>query len=319
MPCGNFKANRESSSISSSRKFVATFAVTLAVAVSAALASSEILLRRHVVPNDSFEVAREAFRTGGTPFAIFGDSRVESGIRGSAQLANFGTRSDALETVLGKAEAWLARNPDGQVIIALPPQQFSSQRLGADQSALLADFISQDDATLQILRQNHRRYLLEYVNVVMTDPEILWRPPAAQTSASAPPPSFADKPQSVQKAEAERRIQHHTPIQGFVESSHVQTLRTRLQALRDGGAGVCLITMPVSRAYRTAASVEPAFAESRALFDRIAREVAVPYIDLWDDYPDTLFRDPDHLHPEGTAIVTRNTLARCQNKTGAQS
>jgi hypothetical protein len=101
--------------------------MTLAVAVIIPLAAIEILLRRHVVPNDSFEVARQVYRTGGALFAAFGDSRVESGVRGSAQLANFGTRSDSLETVLGKAEAWLARNPDGQAIIALPPQQFSSQ------------------------------------------------------------------------------------------------------------------------------------------------------------------------------------------------
>ena len=287
--------------------------------VCAALASSEILLRRHVVPNDSFDVARERFQAGGTPFAIFGDSRVESGIRDSSELANFGTRSDALETVLGKAEAWLARNPDGQVIIALPPQKFSSQRLGADQSALLKDFVSQDDATLQIFRQNHRRYLLEYVHVVMADPDILWRKPEAQSSPTVQPISFADKPEDLQKAEAERRIQHHNPISGFVESAAVQSLRARLQALQEAGAGICLITMPVSQAYRRAASPEPAFAESRALFDQIADDIAVPYIDLWDDYPDTLFRDPDHLHPEGAAIVTRDILARCPNKTGAPS
>lgn len=287
--------------------------------VCAALASSEILLRRHVVPNDSFEVAREAFRTGGTPFAIFGDSRIESGIRSSAQLANFGTRSDSLETVLGKAEAWLTSNPDGQVIIALPPQQFSSQRLGTNQSALLADFISEDDAALQIFRQNYRRYLLEYVNVVMTDPEILWREPAAQANTPAQTVSFADKPEKLRKSEAERRIQHHTPIQGFDESTAAQTLRQRLQTLRDAGAGICLITMPVSSDYRRAASLEPAFTESRGLFDRIAREIAVPYIDFWDDYPDMLFRDPDHLHPAGAAIVTRDALERCQNNRSASS
>lgn len=289
------------------------------MAICAALAASEILLRRHVVPNDSFEVAREAFRTGGTPFAVFGDSRVESGLRGSAQLANLGTRSDSLETVLGKAEAWLARNPGGQAMIALPPQQFSSQRLGADQSALLADFVSEEDAALHIFRHNYRRYLLEYVNVVLTDPEILWRDPVPQTGAPAPQASFADKSDSEQKAEAERRIQHHTPIPGFAESPQAQTLRTRLQILRDAGAGLCLVTMPVSSAYRAAASVEPDFAESRALFARIARDLTVPYVDLWNDYPDSLFRDPDHLHHEGAAIVTPDILRRCFGEMGAVS
>jgi len=293
--------------------------MTLAVAVIMTLTASEILLRRHVVPNDSFEVARQVYRTGGTPFAAFGDSRIESGVRGSTQLANFGTRSDSLETVLGKAAAWLARNPHGQAIIALPPQQFSSQRLGADQSALLEDFLSEDDATLQILRQNYRRYLLEYANVVLTDPAILWRKPVVQADTATQSATFADKPENTRKAEAERRIQHHTPIQGFGASAAARTLRQRLQELHDTGAGICLVTMPVSSAYQNAGSLEPAFAESRALVNRIAREIAVPYFDLWDDYPDTLFRDPDHLHPDGAIIVTRDILERCKSRAGTSS
>ena len=287
--------------------------------VGASLVASEILLRRHVVPNDPYEIARQAFHTGVTSFAAFGDSRVASGITGGDDIANFGTPSDSLETVLGKTEAWLARNPTGRAVIALPPQQFSVQRLGVDQRALLQDFVSGDAATLQVFRPNHRRYLMEYVNVVVTDPEILWRAPGAPKRTATPIISFAEKPEQTQQSEAERRIQHHTPIRGFADTEAARTLRETLEQLDKAGGGICLITMPVSHAYRRAASLAPDFAESLKFFRGIAETENLTYIDLWDDYPDTLFYDPDHLLPSGAAIVTPDILKRCFGDTGAVS
>jgi len=289
------------------------------VVVGASLVASEILLRRHVVPNDPYEIARRAFHTGVTPFAAFGDSRVESGIVGGDEIANFGTPSDSLETVLGKTAAWLARNPSGRAVIALPPQQFSAQRLGADQRALLQDFVSGDAATLQVLRPNHRRYLLEYVNAIATDPGILWRPSGIPEQTATQFMSFAEKPAQTQQSEAERRIQHHTPIRGFADSKPARTLGQTLARLNKAGGGICLITMPVSDAYRRAASLAPGFSESRKFFRGIAEAENLTYIDLWDDYPDTLFYDPDHLLPSGAAIVTPDIIKRCFGDTGAVS
>lgn len=291
----------------------------MVVAVGASLVAGEILLRRHVVPNDPYEIARQAFHTGGTPFAAFGDSRVESGIAHGDQIANFGTPSDSLATVLGKTAAWLARNPAGRAVIALPPQQFSAQRLGIDQHALLQDFVSGDTATLQVLRPNHRRFLLEYVIVVITDPEILWRPPGIPRQTATRSIPLAEKPAQTQQSEAERRIQHHTPIRGFAESEPARTLGETLARLDKAGGGICLITMPVSNAYRRAAALAPGFAESRIFFRDIAEAENLKYIDLWDEYPDTLFYDPDHLLPLGAAIVTPDILRRCFGEMGVVS
>jgi hypothetical protein len=309
--CDRSRASPESSSISGSRAFVGAFAATLALALIGALAASEIVLRRHVIPFDGFEHARERFLTGNADIAAFGDSRVENGLAANGALANFGAASDSLATVLGKAEAWQARNPDGRLVIALAPQQFSGQRLGADQTELLEDFVSDDAPLLQVLRRAHRRYLLQYVGTVLRDPAILWRTPQPPSAGEGGGASFAERPPAEQTRFAQQRSLHHTPVVGFDGTAMARALRERLLALQDAGARLCLVTMPVSAAYRAAVAAEPRFDEVRRFYAALAREAGIRYIDLWDIYPDALFRDPDHLHPRGARQITQDILPRC--------
>lgn len=78
-------------------------------------------MRRHILPTDSFDQARIVFRTPGPKVAAFGDSRVNDGVMRTVDIANFAMPGDSLATVLGKLEAWLAKNPDGKVIVGVPP------------------------------------------------------------------------------------------------------------------------------------------------------------------------------------------------------
>lgn len=288
------------------------FAATLAIAVIGALAATEVMLRRHVIPFDGLETARTLFRTGDAPVAVFGDSRVANGLASNEQVANFGSPADSLTTVLEKAEAWNAKRPGGKLIVALEPQQFSRQRLTADQNELLADFVGRDTALLQITRRVHRRFLLQYVGALIRDPAQLWRQPQPpRTIDPAAEPAFADMPAPAQKREAEIRSQHHAPVAGFSNTQLARSLNTRLERLRDNGTQLCLITMPVTAAYRRVAEDEPRFAEVRAFYANVAKSLDAPYLDLWSAYPDTMFQDPDHMLTRAHTAITGDILKRC--------
>ena len=279
--------------------------------VGAALAASETLVRRHVLPTDSFDQARIVFRTPGPNVAAFGDSRVNDGVMRTVDIANFAMPGDSLATVLGKLEAWLVKNPDGKAIVGVPPQQFSQARIHANQEKLLTDFLSDEDPWLHTLRPNYRRYLISYVRTVIDDPGLLLRAPLDMSQTAGTPMTFADLSADQRRTRAEIRSQHHTPVPGFQNSALASALRDRLQALSDAGAELCLVTMPVSKAYQAAVASEPSFAGARTLVSDIADEMGIPYADLWSDYPDDVFANADHLAPEGAIRATRDLLQSC--------
>lgn len=287
------------------------FVVIVAVAVSASLVAAETLLRRHVIPTDPFDTARALFHGPGTAIAAFGDSRINDGITNQSALTNFAMPGDSLATVLGKLDVWLAHNPDGRAIVGIPPQQFSQARLNAGQGKMLDDFLSRDEPMFQILRPNHRRYLLSYLQVVIDDPGILLRDAEARQSEATNSQTFADKPADAQRAQAQIRSQHHTPVPGFRETQAALQLRQSLNKLKNVSTHICLVTMPVTKAYRQAVAPEPNFAAARRFITDIARETGVFYLDLWSDYPDHLFANADHLRTAGAEVITRDILAKC--------
>jgi hypothetical protein len=285
--------------------------IVVAVAVSTSLAATETLLRRHVIPTDPFDTARAVFHSSGTAIAAFGDSRVNDGIHVQPGLAKFAMPGDSLTTVLGKLEDWLSRNPGGRAIIGVPPHQFSLARLNAGQGKMLNDFLTEGDATLQILRPNHRRYLLSYLQVVIDDPGVLFRSATSNNSTANTSRSFAEESANTQRAQAQIRSQHHSPVPGFGESRLADELRRRLVQFQKSGAQLCLVTMPVTSAYRRAVKPEPNFAAVRTLMGEIAEAARTPYLDLWSDYPNYFFANADHLLPVGAKAVTVDILARC--------
>ncbi|MGZ0190157.1 MAG: hypothetical protein ACKVH0_19515, partial [Alphaproteobacteria bacterium] len=98
---------------------------------------------------------------------------------------------------------------------------------------------------------------------------------------------------------------------GFGESRLADELRRRLVQFQKSGAQLCLVTMPVTSAYRRAVKPEPNFAAVRTLMGEIAEAARTPYLDLWSDYPNYFFANADHLLPVGAKAVTVDILARC--------
>lgn len=278
----------------------------------AAVAGAEAYVRRNVTANDSFDAQRARFHAGGFPVTAFGDSRIASGIVDSDLVANFATPGDNGATVLGKFEAYTRQNPGGRVILQAGPQQFSAIRLDADQSRLLADFVEPGSAPLQILRPHLRRFLVGFVAAAARNPSAVFSPVRTPETRRAPEPaSFISLPSGDRQRAANERIQHHTPVTRFETNEIVRSWNRVIEAAVGNGAEICLVTMPVSRAYRDAAAQDPAFARARSFYRDLARSAGITYLDLWDGWPDDIFVNPDHVHPNAAPRVTRAIVEKC--------
>jgi hypothetical protein len=88
-------------------------------------------------------------------------------------------------------------------------------------------------------------------------------------------------------------------------------VRARLEAMRDAGGRICLVTMPVSSAYRQVAHDRSTFARVRDFYRELAQETGLRYLDLWGAYPDLFFSDPDHLMAPANETVTDDILNQC--------
>lgn len=69
--------------------------------------------------------------------------------------------------------------------------------------------------------------------------------------------------------------------------------------------------MPVSAAYRETASANPTFAATRDFYRGIAKDIGIPYVDMWAAWPDNIFVNSDHVHEHATADVTRSVISQC--------
>lgn len=273
---------------------------------------AEIYVRRNVTPNDEFDSRRTLFHAGGHRFAAFGDSRVNSGIVDSENIANFATPGDSPTTVLGKFIEYSRNNPETRIILQAAPQQFSTQRLNADQSELLAAFLDPQPMPLHILQPHLRRFLMQFIRTAAQNPQSLARVVEKLAPAAAPKrATFADLPPDTQRAEARQRIQHHTPVASFASSDIARVWGDTLRDATARGVEICLVTMPVSTAYRETANENPSFAATRDFYRRLAADINIPYIDMWSAWSDDILANSDHIHTFAAPVVTRSVILQC--------
>jgi hypothetical protein len=316
--CGNYRDRLGSLSISSSRLFVTAFTLAFATIVVGSVAIAEAYVRRNVTPNDVFDVQRTQFHDGGHAVAAFGDSRINSGITRSRDIANFAVPGDAPLTVLGKFATYTRDNPQARIILQAAPQQFSTQRMNSDQSNLLAEFLDPHPQPLHILRPHLRRFFMQFVRTAANNPSALFE--TIEPIAAAPsvkPPTFADLPHNIRRIEARQRIQHHTPVSSFASSETAQIWQRTLRDAVARGVDVCLVTMPVSAAYRKTASTNPTFAATRNFYHELAADIGVPYVDMWAAWPDNILVNSDHIHESAASDVTRSVISQCFGQTFA--
>ncbi len=278
---------------------------------------SELLIRHHVAPGNGYDALRRAFHHGDDTEVAFGDSRAVSGILENAGFTNFAGAGESLATSLGKLDAYAARGGaagrNRRVLLQLGPQHFSFYRLSLDQTDLLADFLDPGRRRLQMLRPHFRRYLFDYWAAVLRDPGRLF----AETGTIAPSrpkaePRVNEMPADARQRQAMIRTQLHIPVPGYAATADMKHLLGTLKRARDAGITLCLVTFPVSSAYRDAAGYFPIFSDIRAAYGALAEDLGIAYVDLWDAFEDDYFGNVDHLNRDGSRRLSDELRRLCK-------
>lgn len=297
-----------SSSISSFRRFTLAFVTVFCVAAVVFVAGTEALIRVYVAPRDAFDTRKQAFLNGREPAAVFGDSRVVSGIDAGDGLANFADTGANLDTILGKLAAYAQQGRGRQIVLQLAPQHFALYRLNDNQKDRLQEFLDPDTAMLQLLRPHYRRYLFDYWRAVIRNPRLLQAQKPKQKSIEI---NLTDMPLKAQRQQALIRTQLHIPVSGYAATDAMRRLRATVLRAHDAGIKFCFVGFPVAKAYRIAAGDFRVFAEIRTFYKAFADQIGAPYLDLWDAYDDRYFTNVDHLNDSGAQRLTREIQRRC--------
>ena len=275
--------------------------------------SSELLIRFYVAPGDGYETLRRAFHRGDSPDVVFGDSHAASGILEDSGFANFAGAGESLTTSLSKLDSYVASGRGRHVMLQLGPQHFAFYRLNLDQSDLLEDFLDPNPRILQMLRPHFRRYLFDYWGAVLRDPTRLFAESETTPSEPKTEPRVTDMPADALRWQAMVRAQLHIPVPGYAATADMKRLLDTLKRTLEAGIKLCLVTFPVSSAYREAAGDFPIFAEIRAAYGALAEDLGVAYVDLWDAYEDEYFGNVDHLNRDGARRLSGNLRRACKD------
>jgi hypothetical protein len=273
---------------------------------------SELLIRFHVAPDNSFDAVKRAFHEGDNTAMAFGDSRAASAILDPSGFANFAAAGENLETSLGKLAAAVAKGRLRHALVQLGPQHFSFYRLSLDQAELLEDFLQTEPRTMQMLRPNFRRYLFDYWLAMLRDPGRLFAAPEASSNKPEAVPRLARMTPHAQRRQAMIRSQLHIPVPGFAATADMTRLRETLARVRDAGVSLCLVTFPVSSLYRAAAGNYPIYGEIRAAYAALANDLGVIYVDFWDAFADDNFSNVDHLNGDGARRMSGELRRACK-------
>lgn len=283
-------------------------AAVLAIGLALFALGSELLVRQAVRGENAYEAYRARFRAAAARDIAIGDSRTAANIDGASGIENLGNPADDLATVLAKLEARHRLKPLARVVLQADPHQFAAYRLFKDGDGKLEDLLGAPPP-LAFLRPHYRQYLFAYWRIALADPRRFLDAPPPEPPAAAPPPPRPDTPAWNELAAS--RVQFHVPLAGADAQPVMRRYREVVAALGRDGVAVCLVTHPVSSAYRSAAARYPSFDAARAAYDRVAHDLGVARADLWDALDDTAFGDTDHLAAHAAAGYTRTLLARC--------
>ncbi|MBL8697720.1 MAG: hypothetical protein JNK67_05085 [Alphaproteobacteria bacterium] len=294
-----------SSSTSSSRRHVVALAVSLAAGLLVFAAGSEALVRV-AMQVDPYETYRARFRAAAGEAIAIGDSRTAANIAGPG-VENLGQPGDDLQSVLEKLAARHARRPLRLVLLQADPHQFAAYRVFKESAGKLADLV-EAPPPLAMLRPHYRQYLLGYWRAALAEPSRFLRPAPAHAEAPPPPPDPNGK---AWRDLADSRVQFHVPLAAPQGLPVHAAYRRTIEALRRDGVAVCLVTHPVSRAYREAAARYPSFAAALALYDRTAAETGAARANFWDQVEDRDFADTDHLGAATAPAYTTRVLRSC--------
>lgn len=287
-----------------------------AVLVAGFAAASEALIRTRVEPHHNYFRYLALFRDARVPDAIFGDSVAAYGLTGMSGTVNLAQGGDSMAGISAKIRAYFGDRPAGRVIVQVSPRHFSQSYLhwrpaDDDFLDLLHGF---GPYTPRITAGPAPAELFGYWRIFLSGGEFqplqAFRPDG---SRPVPPSSrFANMDPAVKHRGAVRFAYQIRPVADPASTDVAALYRDTINFLKDRGAIICMVDMPVSRVLKEAAAEIGRFRATKAFLASMARDFGVRYVDGWSlDLPDTMFADYNHLNSAGAEAATPRIASAC--------
>lgn len=294
---------------SNSKRFCIAFILIFMVGNILFVIGSEFIVRTVAMPKSQFDALRERLHSSQHAYGAFADSRGANGLLPFNDFDNFSMGGDNLLTVLEKAKFFNRLGTTKGVIIQADPHHFANYRLNRDQSSLQDDLLKRKTYWLQFLRPVHRQYLLEYwQSYILAAFSATESPDSSATHVMA---RISDQPPAQVKKDASIRAQLQIPIKMFERTQYAKDYSATVQELVSDNIKVCLVSFPVSDAYRAISETEPNYRAAFSFFKTLAKHSGAKYFDFSSKLPDKMFTDPDHLNEEGAQALTNIVLNNC--------
>lgn len=293
-------------------RWAVTVALCFALMAGAVAAASEWLLRAKVAPNDAAQLHYRFFAAADSRHAAFGDSQMAFGLSGAPGFANLAHLGEPYAVILHKVKRYYRDRVPGRVILQANPSLFSASYEADDAEAMIARYSGAQ--RLLLLAPEYRGDLTTYWRIYLTGRRFRPNVEVLPDGSRARDRQWAAKPPRVRRALAAEGAAQRQPMppEQIARSANFAAFRESIRFLQDRGAKICLVDVPVSPELAAAIAARPAYAEARNLIAAVAREFAVPYVDLDDAFADaSLFDDENHLNPKGAARFTEIALKRC--------
>ncbi len=291
----------------------------VAMAVVALFAgASEFLIRAQVEPNDLLTRHVALLAASTSRDAVFGDSHAALGFSGQPGIINLAFPGENTVTMISKARSHYRKVRPGLVILQAGPHQFTANRdrdVGRDY----------DDGRVQIgglrvLSDWHRPQLLKYWRVVLRGEEFTsnrdFQPDGSQTVAKI----FAALTDAERHRDGEETVLSQIPPDDLRQTIGFKSLHDFIPQLIARGARVCLVSFPVSKAYRGLAVNYPSFAKARMRITALAARYGIRHVDFWAAFSDdAVFSNSDHMNLTGARHLARLVRLACEKPVHATS
>lgn len=309
-----------SSSISSSKRSVATFIAGFAAVFMICAGASEWLVRTQVAPIDTMTQHAADFRVQTSAHVAFGDSRLSRGFAAKAPFQNLAYPSENLDQIAWKIETYVARNgAPKQMILQADPHMFAAYRLNVglgDYETLLG--APSELPRLMMLDKHHKPKVRKYwESYVSNGGKLTSKIERTDRGTLLSPGDLSKTTEAVRAEHSRQRSEIHIPVPGFAETEQAENYDALVRKLSAAGTEICLVQTPTSLDYKAALAVLPESDKDRIVqvenwFAALALETGARHVSLRDLTAERKrFRDVDHLNAEGALFYADTFTNRC--------
>lgn len=273
--------------------------------------ATELLVRSQVLPQDTRAGHLALLDRANQVDAAFGDSHAARGFAAQDTFVNLAYPSENIEDMFAKVRTHYANRSPGRVVLQADPHLFAAYRVFAASSQPRTDA----SPLLHAITDRHRPQLNAYWQAFFEGYGTLASTvQQTENGALLSEGNFDALPQRMQTFEARTRLQQHASAEPDAVAAAQDRYAEMLDFLITRGAQVCLVSFPVTHAYRAAAALssDNGHMSATTFFRQKAKETGARYVDARAQVTaNNQFRDVDHLNAAGATAIYDDLIAQC--------